>query len=141
MYLNAIAFFVVYHIAAVIVIRRLSRLFPSHSVLTQRVSFAIAALTTAIFFAWAESYFYMTAAASGNVWYINLPWQLQVGSWFYMLYFICSFPNIYGLDESPQEQPWSLRRVATEATAISMLVLLLCDFWVVFGLPTVPGPA
>jgi cycloeucalenol cycloisomerase len=141
MYLNAIAFFVVYHIAAIIVIRRLYGLFPSRSRLTQIATFLVAAWATALFFAWAESYFYMTASASGNVWYINLPWQLQVGSWFYMLYFICSFPNIYGLDESPNQQPWSLRRVATEAAAISMLVLLLCDLWVVVGFPTVPGPA
>jgi cycloeucalenol cycloisomerase len=141
MYLNAIAFFTVYHIAAVIVIRRIAGLFPSHTRLKQIAGFAFASFITALFFAWAESYFYITAAASGNVWYINLPWQLYVGSWFYMLYFICSFPNIYGLDESPNQQPWSLARVATEAAAISMLVLLLCDLWVVLGFPTVPGPA
>ena len=141
MYLNASAFFTVYHVAAVVVIRRISNFVQDNRATAHKLLFAVAVAVTALFFAWAETFLYMTAPASNNVWYINLPWMLMVGSWFYMMYFIFTFPNVFWLDERPEKRPWSLYRVVIEPTAMAMLILFALDMWVLVGLPTVPGPA
>jgi cycloeucalenol cycloisomerase len=67
-----------------------------------------------------------------NVWYVDIPRMLAIGSLCYALYFIVSFPNVYRLDEDTA-QPWSVSRAAIEASAVSMIVLLLLDLftWIV----------
>ena len=153
MYLNTMAFFTVYHSAAIVVIRRLCHLArdlggaPRRSAASappvpgqgwgrttaaERIVFVIASFATAFFFAWAETFFYMTSAGHANVWYIDLHTQLYVGSWFYAIYFVFTFPNIYRLDEARDRAPWSLPRVMFEATAMTMFVLFLMDLWTMF---------
>ena len=80
---------------------------------------------TAVFWAWAETYMYITDDASANLWYENLDQMLLYGSLFYSLYFLVSFPIYYRLDET--EERWSLSRVLIEASALGMLSMLLID--------------
>lgn len=145
MYLNTMAFFTVYHSAAIVVIRRLVNLARDlsgggssveaapHNSGARLGAFVIATAMTAFFFAWAETFFYMTSAGHSNVWYIDLHTQLYIGSWCYALYFIFSFPNIFWLDESPRRAPWTLWQTAVQATAMTMFVLLLIDLWTMFA--------
>jgi cycloeucalenol cycloisomerase len=130
MYLNTMAFFTVYHIAAIVVIRRFYNLSSAWAVIARVLTFAVSVIATAFFFAWAETFLYMTAPVSKNVWYIDVPTMLALGSWFYSLDFLCTFPNIYRLDERPDHAPWSYFRILIEAAGVSMIVLLLDDLWV-----------
>ena len=93
--------------------------------------------TTALFFAWAETKLYITEDAMANVWYVDLPRMLRWGSVFYAMYFVVSFPNVYRLDERPDDPPWSLSRVFIEASFVGMLSLLLLDLWARFLGPIV----
>src|SRR3546814_14300836 len=78
------------------------------------------------FFAWAETYFYVASSAMSraNVWYVDIPRMLSIGSLCYALYFLVSFPNVYRLD-ADAAQPWTISRAALDASAVSMIVLLL----------------
>jgi len=129
MYLNSIAFFIVYHNAAVICMRRIRTMTSSWHAVPRNLSWLIIVAVTAFFFAWAETFFYITDDASGNVWYENLPLMLAYGSFFYALYFVVSFPTIYRLDENPGEPAWSLSRVVIEACFVGIVSMFLIDLW------------
>jgi len=133
MYLNAIAFFTVYHTASVVCMRRVKTLALNINPLLQKLFWVVIVLATAYFFAWAESYFYITGDAANNVWYVDLPRMLRLGSVCYALYFIVSFPNVYRLDEEADGERWTVSRAVIEAGFVSMVVLLLLDLftWVV----------
>jgi cycloeucalenol cycloisomerase len=137
MYTNAIAFFIVYHTLAVICMRRVRTMTFSWSIAAQRVTWAVIVLVTALFFAWAETRLYITDDAAANVWYIDLPRMLKWGSIFYAMYFVVSFPNVYRLDESPEEPRWSLSRTVIEASFVGIVSLLLLDLWAQFLGPIV----
>ena len=51
----------------------------------------------------------------------------RVGSLFYGIYFLVSFPVFFRLDEG--HAPWSLAQTAGSSLAACMLVTLLLDFW------------
>jgi len=135
MYLNAIAFFIVYHSCSVVLMRRVRTLTLASSPMLRGLLWVITVAAASYFFAWAETYFYVasTDLSKNNVWYVDLPRMLSIGSACYALYFIVSFPNVYRLDEEAAGERWSLYRTAMEAAAVSMLVLLLLDLftWIV----------
>lgn len=135
MYFNAIAFFVVYHTYSVVLMRRVRTLTPQASPLLRRLLWTITVAAAAYFFAWAETYFYVASSdlSRDNVWYVDLPRMLSIGSACYALYFLVSFPNVYRLDEDAGGERWSLSRTVIEASAVSMIVLLLLDLftWIV----------
>lgn len=137
MYSNAIAFFIVYHTLAVICMRRVRTMTLTWSIAAQRVTWTVIVLTTALFFAWAETRLYMTDDAAANVWYIDLPRMLKWGSTFYAMYFVVSFPNVYRLDENPKEPRWSISRTVIEASFVGIVSLLLLDLWAQFLGPIV----
>jgi cycloeucalenol cycloisomerase len=137
MYLNAIAFFVVYHTLAVICMRRVRSMTFGWSLVAQRFAWAVIVLATALFFAWAETKLYITEDAAANVWYVDLPRMLKWGSVFYAMYFVVSFPNVYRLDENPGDPAWPLSRVVIEASFVGILSLLLIDLWAQFLGPIV----
>ncbi|WP_028080223.1 hypothetical protein [Solimonas soli] len=134
MYFNAVAFFVVYHSIAVVVMRRVRTMSLSAAPLLRGLLWIITVAAVAYFFAWAETYFYVASSqmSRANVWYVDIPRMLSIGSLCYALYFIVSFPNVYRLDEDAA-QPWTVSRAAIEASAVSMIVLLLLDLftWIV----------
>jgi cycloeucalenol cycloisomerase len=127
------AFFTVYHIAAIVVIRRLYNISSGASAAVRRLTYVLAVAATAFFFAWAETFFYMTAPAHDNVWYIDLHQQLYVGSFFYAMDFIFTFPNVYRLDERADKAPWSIPRLFVEPAAMAMFILLADDLWTMFS--------
>lgn len=129
MYWNAIAFFVVYHTLAVIGMRRVRTTTLGLAPWPRRIAWVAIVGATALFFAWAETRLYITQAASGNVWYVDLPAMLRWGSAFYALYFVVSFPNVYRLDEEPDEPRWTISRSVVEASFVGITSLLLLDLW------------
>lgn len=129
MYLNAIAFFVVYHAVAIICMRRIKTMTLGLGEGAQRAAwFAIVGLA-ALFFAWAETRLYITQSASTNVWYVDLDAMLLWGSVFYSMYFLVSFPSVFRMDEKMSEPRWSISRTIIEACAASAISLLLLDLW------------
>ncbi|KYQ90318.1 Cycloeucalenol cycloisomerase [Tieghemostelium lacteum] len=64
-----------------------------------------------------------------------------IGSTFYMIYFVISFPMFARIDETPNEPRWSLSRTALEALGSAMIVFILCDFWrlIIGGLSASPS--
>lgn len=129
MYLNSIAFFIVYHTASVICMRRIRSLTPHAAPTLKRLFWIVTVTATAYFFAWAETFFYISNDAAANVWYVDVPRMLSLGSVCYALYFIVSFPNVYRLDENVEDTPWSLSRIVIEASFTSMVTLLLIDLF------------
>ena len=135
MYLNSIAFFIVYHTAAVVLMRRIRSMTESWGRATKRIAWVVIVAATALFFAWAETYFYITDDAAANVWYVDLERMLKWGSIYYAMYFIVSFPNVFRLDE--EQNNWTLSRTVLEACAVSAISLLLLDLWALILGPVV----
>jgi len=140
MYMNAIVFFAVYHITAIICMRRIRSMTFGWSAKTARfVAWCAIVAVVSAFWGWGETYMYFVMISHGddpanmNVWYENLHNMLWVGSWFYALYFIVAFPNIYRMDEDKDGERWSIRRVLVESSFVGMLTLLLIDLasWVI----------
>lgn len=124
MYFNAVAFFVVYHTIAVIMIRRIltlpmGALKPLIAVVT---IFAVAYLM-----AFLETRLVATDANAPYFEYKDLGFMLKWGSLFYACYFLASFPLVYGLEEKPGER-WSIRRIVCEALAAGVIAFILVDF-------------
>lgn len=134
MYFNAVAFFIVYHTASVICMRRVRSLTLGAAPALRTLLWAVTVAAAAYFFAWAETFLYVNnAQAMKNVWYVDMPRMLSIGSACYALYFLVSFPNVYRLDEEGGGERWSLSRCAIEAGFTSMLIMLLLDLftWIV----------
>ena len=132
MYFNSIAFFLVYHTTAVVCMRRVRSATLRFAPLGRRLAWVAIVAGTALFFAWAETRLYLTEQATANVWYVDLERMLRLGSVFYALYFVVSFPNVYRLDERPDAPPWTLSRTVVEASFVAMTSLLLLDLWARF---------
>jgi cycloeucalenol cycloisomerase len=122
MYTSAHFYFVTYHTAAVVVMRRVR----TSAVLGRPWLWPLTVLGTAYFFAWAETFFMTDPSIAQQFYYRDLPRMLRWGSLFYACYFFVSFPMIYRLDERPGDN-WTLRRTAIEALAAGMLLLFLLD--------------
>lgn len=129
MYLNAIAFFIVYHSCAVVLMRRVRTMTPAASPLVRHLLWAVTVAAAAFFFAWAETYFYVNDAIKNHVWYVDLGRMLAIGSICYMLYFLVSFPNVFRMDEEAAGERWSVSRTVVEAGFVSMVTLLLLDLF------------
>lgn len=127
MYLNSIAFFIVYHNAAVVCMRRIRTMTVTLAPWPRKMAWVAIVALTALFFAWAETFFYITGSATENVWYEDLQAMLRIGSLCYALYFVVSFPNVYRMDEDGDS--WSLSRCVIEAGFVSMLSLFLLDLF------------
>ncbi|HPG28918.1 MAG TPA: hypothetical protein PLW10_25020, partial [Myxococcota bacterium] len=110
MYLNAVAFFVVYHTMAIVCMRRVRTMTLAWGLGARRLAWVVIVALTALFFAWAETRLYITQSASRNVWYVDLPAMLRWGSVFYSMYFVVSFPNLYRMDETLSEVRWTIGR-------------------------------
>ncbi|KAG8090838.1 hypothetical protein GUJ93_ZPchr0011g27614 [Zizania palustris] len=89
----------------------------------------------------ALSYFiaYLETLAIANFPYyefVDRDIMYKVGSLFYAIYFIISFPMFSRIDEN--EEKWSLTRVAVDALGAAMLVTIILDLWRIFLGPIVP---
>jgi cycloeucalenol cycloisomerase len=129
MYFNAIAFFIVYHTIAVVAMRRVKNTLVGLSPTIQSIGWVIIVAAAAWFFGWAEPRFYNTnPEAAAVTWYDDINAMLKVGAYFYALYFIVSFPNVFRLDERADDT-WTIRRTIVEACFVSMVTLFLLDLW------------
>ncbi|MBJ22617.1 MAG: hypothetical protein GY910_18615 [bacterium] len=137
MYLNAVAFFIVYHTVAIVCMRRVRSITLGWLTPVRRIAWIVIVTLSALFFAWAETRLYITQAASGNVWYVDLDAMLAWGSVFYSMYFLVSFPNLFRMDEEMSDSRWSLSRACLEASAAGAISLLLIDLWAGFLGPIV----
>ena len=137
MYLNSIAFFIVYHTMAVVCMRRVRAMTLGWSGGAQRIAWAAIVLATALFFAWAETKLYITENAAANVWYVDLPRMLRWGSIFYAMYFVVSFPNVYRMDEVADAPRWTIPRTVIEASFVAIVSMTLLDLWARFLGPIV----
>jgi len=134
MYMNAIVFFAVYHVTAIIVMRRIRTMTDSWNSATGRfLAWCGIVVIIASFWGWGETYMYFVLISHGddpsgiNVWYENLDNMLRVGSWFYALYFVVSFPNFYRMDESGDGERWTIKKTVVEVSFVGMISLLLID--------------
>lgn len=125
MYLNTVAFFMVYHNSAVVFMRRIRTMTTTLPKLGRTLAWCTIVVFTSVFWAWAETALYITDDAAGNVWYEDLQQMMLYGSLYYSLYFIVAFPMFYRLDEGSEK--WRLSRVVIEASAVGMLSMLLID--------------
>jgi len=122
MYLNAPAFFVVYHTIAVILMRRIRTIgLPGGIAVTVLVVCAVAYAM-----AFLETKLIATDANSTAFYYKDLSVMLKYGSIFYALYFVVSFPMVYRLEENTNDN-WPLSKVCCEALAAGMMVFFLLD--------------
>lgn len=135
-YFDTMGFFTVYHSIAIVCIRRIKNVTLGLTPSMQRTGFVIIVAVAAVFFAWAETYFYIQNAVSSTVWYIDKAAMLSVGTGLYALYFLVSFPNLYRLDETV-EKKWSIWNCIVQASFVSMATLLLIDLWVMLHGPIV----
>ncbi|KAJ7956068.1 Cycloeucalenol cycloisomerase [Quillaja saponaria] len=93
-------------------------------------------LTLAYFIAYLE-----TVAISNFPYYqfVDQESMYKLGSLFYAIYFIVSFPMFLRIDEKPGS-PWDLPRVAIDALGAAMLVTIILDLWRIFLGPIIPVP-
>ncbi|AMN47994.1 cycloeucalenol cycloisomerase [Steroidobacter denitrificans] len=129
MYFNTMAFFIVYHTLAVILMRRIRALAGDWGLAARKAAWFAIVLITSIFFAWAETFFYITPDIANHVYYVDKEKMLAVGTSLYVLYLIVSFPNFFRLDETIDTR-WSLKDCVVQASFVSMWILLLIDLWV-----------
>jgi cycloeucalenol cycloisomerase len=136
MYLISVGFFTVYHIGAIVMIRRIYRLGKAMGVTAGMAAFAIGVVLAALFWAWLETRLFVSQPKGSYAWYEDLNRQLGVGTLFYVMDFLITFPNVYWLDERASHRSWNLYRVCIEATAMCLLVLLAGDLWaMLLGVP------
>ncbi|CAL5097138.1 unnamed protein product [Urochloa decumbens] len=91
----------------------------------------------------ALSYFiaYLETLAIANFPYykfIDRDIMYKVGSLFYAIYFIISFPMFLRIDE--KDEKWNLSKVAVDSLGAAMLVTILLDLWRIFLGPIVHIP-
>ncbi|XP_062182579.1 cycloeucalenol cycloisomerase-like [Phragmites australis] len=128
------ACFLFYHMTSNMTLRRLRR---STAHLPQSIRWLFEA-------AWvlALSYFiaYLETLAIANFPYyefVDRDMMYKVGSLFYAIYFMISFPMFSRIDEN---EKWNLSRVAVDALGAAMLVTIILDLWRIFLGPIVPIP-
>jgi cycloeucalenol cycloisomerase len=112
-----------YHVVMVVVLRHLSARFG-----LGRIARAGVIIGLAYSVAFAETFFMAIPQLADVFVYLDRTRMLLVGSLFYACYFVVSVPMISRVDEPP-EQRWPMRRVAIEALATAMIVLVLLDGW------------
>ncbi|VAI02442.1 unnamed protein product [Triticum turgidum subsp. durum] len=129
------ACFLFYHMASNMTLRRLRH---STAHLPQSIRWLFEA-------AWilALSYFiaYLETLAIANFPYyefVDRDIMYKVGSLFYAIYFLVSFPMFSRIDEKAEK--WDLPRVAVDALGAAMLVTIILDLWRIFLGPIVPIP-
>ncbi|EXC04123.1 hypothetical protein L484_002182 [Morus notabilis] len=128
--------FLFYHVASNMTLRRLRHSISDLPEKTRWFFEAAWILALSYFIAYLE-----TLAISNFPYYdfVDRASMYKVGSLFYAIYFIVSFPMFLRIDEKPGD-PWNLPRVAVDALGAAMLVTIILDLWRIFLGPIVPVP-
>ena len=122
MYPSAHFYFVTYHTIGVIVLRRAR----TSRLLSREWMWPLICIAAAYFFAYMETFAMTGGSIAEQFSYRDLPRMLRWGSLFYACYFVVSFPLVYRLDENVGDD-WPLGKVAAEALAAGMLLLVALD--------------
>ncbi|XP_065873389.1 cycloeucalenol cycloisomerase [Euphorbia lathyris] len=128
--------FLFYHVASNMTLRRLRHAIAHLPANLQWAVEAACILVLAYFIAYLE-----TLAIANFPYYefVDRASMYKVGSLFYAIYFIVSFPMFMRIDEKPGDL-WDLPRVAIDALGAAMLVTIILDLWRIFLGPIVPLP-
>lgn len=126
--------FLFYHVTSNLTIRRLRHSFAGLPQTIRVATEACWVLALSYFIAYLE-----TLAISNFPYYdfVDRALMYKVGSLFYAIYFLVSFPMFIRIDEKPGD-PWGLPRVAVDALGAAMLVTIILDLWRIFLGPIVP---
>lgn len=132
------AYFVSYHVAMLVVLRRLHRALGDLSRRPgRRAALLLAAAALAYAVAFGETYFMASDFLKDLFWYADKPRMLRWGSLFYACYFFVSLPLLYRLDEPPHPKHGP-GRAALDALAAGMLVFMILDALTLALGPLVP---
>ncbi|MED6159725.1 Bifunctional protein GlmU [Stylosanthes scabra] len=128
--------FLFYHVASNMTLRRLRHFTADLPETIRWATEAAWILALSYFIAYLE-----TLAISNFPYYsfVDRDSMYKVGSLFYAIYFIVSFPMFLRIDEKPGDK-WDLARVAVDALGAAMLVTIILDLWRIFLGPIVPIP-
>ncbi|CAN6483101.1 unnamed protein product [Victoria cruziana] len=126
--------FLFYHVMSNMTLRRLRHSISSLSKPNQLIIQAVWILLLSYFIAFLE-----TVAIANFPYYtfVDRSSMYKVGSLFYAIYFVVSFPMFIRLDEKPNDA-WSLSRAAIDALGAAMLVTIILDLWRIFLGPIIP---
>ncbi|XP_020968697.1 cycloeucalenol cycloisomerase isoform X3 [Arachis ipaensis] len=126
--------FLFYHVASNMTLRRLRHFTADLPETIRWATEAAWILALSYFIAYLE-----TLAISNFPYYsfVDRDSMYKVGSLFYAIYFIVSFPMFLRIDEKPGDK-WDLARVAVDALGAAMLVTIILDLWRIFLGPIVP---
>ncbi|OMO71738.1 cycloeucalenol cycloisomerase-like protein [Corchorus olitorius] len=128
--------FLFYHVASNMTLRRLRHSIaglPKHIQLAMEGAWILA---LSYFIAFLETF----AIANFPYYdFVDRASMYKVGSLFYAIYFIVSFPMFLRIDEKPGDL-WDLPRVAVDSLGAAMLVTIILDLWRIFLGPIVPLP-
>nr|WEU38172.1 cyclopropylsterol isomerase [Paris polyphylla] len=129
------ACFLFYHMTSNITLRRLRHYVADLPQSVRFVSEAAWILALSYFIAYLE-----TLAISNFPYYefVDRASMYKVGSLFYAIYFVVSFPMFSRVDEKDGD-PWDLPRVAVDALGAAMLVTIILDLWRIFLGPIIPA--
>ncbi|XP_077211949.1 cyclopropyl isomerase [Tasmannia lanceolata] len=128
--------FLFYHVASNMTLRRLRHSIAHLSGPIRWVTESAWILALAYFIAYLET---LAIANFPYYQFVDRASMYTVGSLFYAIYFIVSFPMFLRIDEKPGD-PWDLPRVAVDALGAAMLVTIILDLWRIFLGPIIPIP-
>ncbi|GJS26808.1 cycloeucalenol cycloisomerase [Tanacetum coccineum] len=133
-FLLTIVCFLFYHVTSNLTLRRLHHAVAHLPVKTQWMIKAAWILALSYFIAFLE-----TVAIANFPYYsfVDRTLMYKVGSLFYAIYFLVSFPMFLRIDENMADL-WDLPRVAVDALGAAMLVTIILDLWRLFLGPIVP---
>ena len=122
------AYFCLYHALANMLIRRSRHATKRWGAAGQAATEAAVVFALAYATAYAET---LTIAHFPYYTFKNKEAMYRVGSLFYAIYFLVSFPMFYRMDEGkgPRAGHYTLWRAVVDALAAGMLVTCLLDFW------------
>ncbi|KAK4408264.1 Cycloeucalenol cycloisomerase [Sesamum angolense] len=117
--------FLFYHVSSNLTLRRIQHSIAHLPENTQLLFRAAWILALSYFIAYLE-----TLAISNFPYYefVDRASMYKVGSLFYAIYFLVSFPMFMRIDEKPGDR-WNLPRVAIDALGAAMLVTIILDLW------------
>ena len=122
MYLLTHAYFMTYHTSAIVVLRR----FRTSGIKGMVVLFPIMVFVIGYFWSFMETKAMANPLIAGNFYYEKMDLMLAYGSAIYAIYFVCSFPIYYFIDEN-SEKKWSLWQTLSASCCASLLTFYGLD--------------
>lgn len=129
--------FLFYHMISNMTLRRLRHFVSGMPKFVRFIAEAAWILAFSYFIAYLE-----TLAISNFPYYdfVDRDIMYKVGSLFYAIYFLVSFPMFSRIDENGTDE-WDLSRTAVDALGAAMLVTIILDLWRIFLGPIIPMSA